>query len=655
MSAASNPTLHHIGSERNGSLPSVAVEGEEAPPITVRNPLRGNAYYQRGSCQDERMEIPEFPMPPTTQITRTSREKNQHDDQAMAHTALSQSKLASKEKALDKYQEELEQPVVHLRGGWEASRSYGDSHGAEAQYSKDGKRDRGDRTEGGEEKRLTQQGPNQNSHLTPSLYTSASMSYMRGQQSRTPTPRNSFQDLSETYRPQASRLQVPTGGGVHALTNQGKLYEREEFTTEGGPLMDIPHDPWNLREPTRPSGYGGYKTAEQQVNEALEESKRRMGDMVVGSAPEKSYYIFGPLKMPEPDNVSLLTADDRFKDLEGLHDSGPYAKHKQQKMYTHFMKQRERSLLEAERRKQRDRRLREEGIFNYDVDASVAPGDSISQVGYAGPSNHTYATGLSSVPEYHVNKKSEAAYAVQSSLHDEYQTQHISYPVPAGFPKPLAAPAGSIAIIPGSMTEKIIQKSDFKAAHLASKISRFLLSAPSDPSTKTYSTRLPPTDYSPATKTIIRAKPAIHAKSHHSTDTSHTPQTRDFAGKSSDSPLHSNLPPASEAPINTYTNTNTSTTLKISTANHPTPLLLQRPSLLSEFTRKSSLVTGAPPVIDKARISCPMPVLVVPAAAAGEEAAEAAALETWGVEEQRLGSGSVCLSEGESVITVWPG
>ncbi|KAF2848905.1 hypothetical protein T440DRAFT_534405 [Plenodomus tracheiphilus IPT5] len=534
---------------------------------------------------------------------------------------LSPTKAAPNNTALETKQED-QKPAIHLRGGWGTSRQFRKSDNADVSSSENGMNHGDSRRNGmddayeldfGKVEDPAQQVPGQRLRA-PSLYPTASMSYMRGQQTRTPTPRNSFHELGEAYRAQDS----------HAI----------QFNT--------PYDPYNPPDPL-----GDHKTAEQQVNDAFEETKRRMGAALQASAPEKTYHIFGPPKMPDPDSESVLTArtaDDKFRGLEGLHDSGPYTKFKQRQMYNRIMEDRGR----AEKKNQREqRRLEEEGIFNYGIASSVAPGDSISQAGHPGPSHPKYANELSSVPEYHIYKKSH--------LHRDPENQRAPYPAPDSdvYPRSLVAPPGSVAVIPTSTTNSTAQTPLPNTTSLASKVSRFLLSAPSDPSLKTYSTRLPPPDSAAATTTITKAKPHLlrHIKSRSNIPTSkikpssHTRSRfldiltaapaattiRDFADGSS----------TAVAPI-----------LALSITKRSSNSLIHKPSLFSKFGGKAH-TTPTTTTISKATISPPLPLVQ-------EEWLESSVTVPSGAGNSNgNGNGNgryeQSLGEEESGVTIWPG
>ena len=195
--------------------------------------------------------------------------------------------------------------------------------------------------------------------------------------------------------------------------------------------------------------------------------------------------------MNDYDNESILTThsvDDEFKDPEGLQDSVPYTKLRQKQQVKRIRAIRARNRTREEEKRQA-RLTRHPWAQDYELGSTGAPGDSINQLEY---------------PNYLRSPRSIPVFA-QGPAYEQRPSADMN-------PQPLLSPPGCVTVIVSTKKGKVVQKPAY-ICRLVSKVSRFLLSAPSDSALKTYSTHSPPYDSSSAeTKIPLQEKYTTNRK-----------------------------------------------------------------------------------------------------------------------------------------------
>ncbi|KAI8934433.1 hypothetical protein NX059_009165 [Plenodomus lindquistii] len=338
----------------------------------------------------------------------------------------------------------------------------------------------------------------------------------------------------------------------------------------------------------------------------------------------------------EEDTASILSSNDRLKYLEGLYDSEPYARGRERRVREGIMRERER-MERMREREQRERDERDRGeVWDYgtgakgrgggemEVEGSVAPGDSISQVGvsHSQSQSHHQSRHTATLPPVH-----ERPFKTQNQYVEE-TTVDISYPrqlTPVASPH---IPAGPLSPTPPANLQ--IRK----VVRLASSISRFLLAAPQDPGCKTYSKRFPPADSYAAllrggaqdAGSISLGRETVSRLERRGTVPSMT-----MGGTTvvSPAPASANPPPPT-----------------LSTHTHIP--LLKKPSLLFSRLGRNPKTSPTTRGIDKSTISAPMPVVDVYPESGDVGAATDTDMQVSGVLGERV------LRGDESAVTAWP-
>ncbi|KAJ4365191.1 hypothetical protein N0V83_008809 [Neocucurbitaria cava] len=426
-------------------------------------------------------------------------------------------------------------PQVHLRGGWELPRPFWRRSGyADPYQARDPPDGHGKLRAVGYEDTAD---PNTKSPVGARTPQRAAVTNrrdhgasVRGDQGKTThspqqrkpsdlTNENSYENLSLIFNKHFGIQRVPP---VSAIDNpRTKVYKHLDIPTWTGPssppidatsvftntttgALQPPEFP--IYRPTPPHLTGGRPeslaslgttTASQSVQSAPRQEKR--WDKELSRPPPKDpapiypeeidFYLAGELGSQDNESIfSARTADDRLQGLVELQTSGPYRKAKQLREARRILEEQER------RRRQEEQRER-------DIDAhTITPSMSISTRHVRRqplPRGDTYKPGMGIVPEDESYNSSRRNLPRQNT-HEQFMHQQFPQPGAAAAdpaPPPVTTAGSAPLMEPAGVrndTTRPNMNSMEMAFHIAGKVTRFLLAAPSDPKVKTYSKRYPP-------------------------------------------------------------------------------------------------------------------------------------------------------------------
>jgi hypothetical protein len=321
---------------------------------------------------------------------------------------------------------------------------------------------------------------------------------------------------------------VPIGPGIRPLTNQETSYGREDIPTRGKPRSpppDIPLVSPNSRSALLSHGTSVYIQQRPEVSSPPSSTvavntvqrrdiARRSGRIwdkdlppepssrVRPGRPDEYSALFSLKEDDEPDDLSAFSeyaASDMKSELQSLNErlytSGPYQDY-QRRLRARIgleedIRRQEEELQWQELERKRLERLHAQDDGLSDVH-TIHPDDSVSHIGNAPPRRAPIRPRMSPINE---NGSFGSSPRFTSDRHSSVA------PVATLVPKPLSLAS---ATVPQTAARDKSKKHSVKtAAHLAGKLSRLLLAAPSDPNQKTYSDRHPPKDAKPrATHTL---------------------------------------------------------------------------------------------------------------------------------------------------------
>ncbi|CAO2658687.1 Nn.00g064100.m01.CDS01 [Neocucurbitaria sp. VM-36] len=197
---------------------------------------------------------------------------------------------------------------------------------------------------------------------------------------------------------------------------------------------------------------------------------------------EVDFYLADEIGSQDNESIfSARTADDRLKGLVDLQTSGPYRKARQ-------LREARRIYEEQERRRRQMERERDIDVHTITPSMSISHRQARRQ---PPPPRDTPMQGMGRIPE------NESYHSPQRSVPRPTTHEQSMQPFPqsgnptAAIPAPILAPATTE---PPRNDNRPHMNSMQMAFHIAGKVTRFLLAAPSDPNSKTYSKRYPPTE-----------------------------------------------------------------------------------------------------------------------------------------------------------------
>lgn len=329
-------------------------------------------------------------------------------------------------------------------------------------------------------------------------------------------PHNSGPQGTSPYGFAADELQdrsgpnrMPAGQGMRSPPNQDTAYGREVVQTLGDPSfppVDEVKAPARTMSALRPHGYPVYGTTARQA--AMDDESRSPDQQAVArdarrdrisdesskrfdkALPRDRFKrVSPPLWEPaalldisqgssgdDELNFSTRTTNDDLRGLKGLHDSGPYMKIAQARAAGRIEENRECKRLEvsAERRYPHEERRRDPDVSKILLEDSESP---VGQYRQRQPPARLEIQSVNEQDDYHAFPFPKDP----PQHHNDGQARQTRLPQSSSTPA-----------IRSSVNENTNSRQ--MALRIAEKVSRFLLSTPSDPSVKTCSKQYPPTD-----------------------------------------------------------------------------------------------------------------------------------------------------------------